>query len=424
MIDTVASIISDCAAFGRELAVRTSADGAFADLARGVTVAFELRGQDWAVGVNIVDGEITGAESEPWFTLEMLDDDWRSTFAASPSPGDQSILAAIKTGRARLIGDELAFAQHVQLVRRLIEVIRGDLPTHQAEASHRELSLRGEYVRVEIPQLGICDVFVERAGSGVSLVCLATAGSDSRQYHGLVTETDIVDRHELIAFDLPWHGKSNPAWGRRSTEYSLTSASYVGAITAVVEALDLDDLPILVGSSMAGAVVVEAVARRPELFRGAIACQAGPRVTGRRTAWLRSPVVNQALHIPEWTYGLMSPESPFEMRDRVWWGYSQGGFGAYDADLGYYSQSWDIDNVRHLLSGSSPHIVVMSGAYDTSVPTTASEALAAAIPNSSFRVMPELGHFPHAENPRAFAPHLQWAIGRILDTAPSEGHDK
>jgi len=130
--------------------------------------------------------------------------------------------------------------------------------------------------------------------------------------------------------------------------------------------------------------------------------------------------VNPALFIPEWTYGLMNPASPEEFKQRVWWGYSSGGFGLYAADIDSYL-SWDFEAVEHLLTVDSPHIAVLSGAYDTSVPSSESRKLAERIPNSSYVGMPELGHFPHAENPPVFAGYLEGAVERVLANSPSAG---
>lgn len=394
---------------------RLLADPRLSELSRGANVAFELAAPAGATVVAVRAGQV-GFKGEPTFGVRAASDVWARLLASEPKAGDQNVHALALAGEVELWGDSLTIAQHLHLLHRVLEIARSSYPSVQADAfAHRPLGFRGEYVRVDVPNLGLCDIYVERAGAGTPLLCLPTAGSDTKQYHGLITETDLTDRYEVIAFDLPWHGKSNPAWGRRSSSYRLDSAAYVGAIVAVTRALALSKPPVLLGVSMAGAAVVEAIANHPDLFAGAVACQAGPRVAGRRTEWLRNAAINQALHIPEWTGVLMAPQSPAEMRDRVWWGYSQGGFGAYDADIGYYSESWDVDNVSALLDQRSPLIVVLSGAYDTSVPTAASRELAETIPNSKFRTMPELGHFPHAENPAVFVEHLEWALHKILD---------
>jgi pimeloyl-ACP methyl ester carboxylesterase len=56
-------------------------------------------------------------------------------------------------------------------------------------------------------------IYVEQAGQGTPLLCLHTAGSDGRQYRGLMNHPGITARHRVIAFDMPWHGKSSPPAG-------------------------------------------------------------------------------------------------------------------------------------------------------------------------------------------------------------------
>jgi pimeloyl-ACP methyl ester carboxylesterase len=271
----------------------------------------------------------------------------------------------------------------------------------------------GRYVRVSVPAWGVCDVYYESAGTGTPVILLPTAGSDCGQYHGLMSDSRLTQDFRLITFDLPWHGKSLPPATKRNTGYTLDTTSFTDCIAGFIQALRLDEKPVLVGASMAGAVVIEMAALHPTLVRGVVSSQAGPRVANRHTPWLRNPKINQTLHVPEWTYGLMSPQSPKSQRDRVWWGYSLGGFSVYEQDINYYSSSWDIDRVRHLLDEQSPLAVLMNGIYDYSVPPEATQELQRQVPNSIYREMPELGHFPHAENPKAFAGHLLWALTQI-----------
>ena len=56
-------------------------------------------------------------------------------------------------------------------------------------------------------------IYVEEAGEGTPLLCLHTAGSDGRQYRGLMNDARVTARHRVIAFDMPWHGKSSPPAG-------------------------------------------------------------------------------------------------------------------------------------------------------------------------------------------------------------------
>ena len=43
-------------------------------------------------------------------------------------------------------------------------------------------------------------IYVEEAGEGTPLLCLHTAGSDGRQYRGLMNDTRVTAKHRVIAF--------------------------------------------------------------------------------------------------------------------------------------------------------------------------------------------------------------------------------
>ena len=380
-------------------------------LLRGADVAFALTGDSWTVQIRVRQGEasVDRGDATARFTLRASDDVWGRVLAASPEPGWQSVLHLVRTGTIDVLGDERAFFRHLHIVRTLVEAVRpapADAPRRP-----RRLAATGRYERVD-SALGTADVYIERCGSGPQILALATAGSDTSQWHGIMTDSDLTDAFELITVDLPWHGRSSPVFGGRPGEWALTPETYTEFIVAAADAIGLNR-PVLVGVSMAGAAVVHAVATHPARFAGGVACQAGRRVRNRASDLLRAPDLDQSTLVPEWTHGLMNPASPAEFRARVWWGYSSGGAGLYAADIDSYL-AWDFDEIAHLLTPASPHIAVLSGSYDTTVTPEASRELAAAIPNSSFAEMPELGHFPHAENPARFASYLTPALHRVL----------
>ena len=382
-------------------------------------------GEAWRItfsGEEISAQPDDGSADPPDFRVELTADDWSALLDKHPLPRTQHVLAFVAPrGSGAVTGNAEAFAQHLHLVRRVIELARDAAAAAPAAVPPEPVDVIGRYVRVDTSAWGTCDVFYESSGSGPPVILLATAGADSSQYRGLLTDQRLTATNRLIAVDLPWHGKSLPPYGRTGSAYQQTSDSYTEFIARFVERLALPEKPVLVGASMAGAVVVEMAARYPRSIRGAVGCQAGPRVANRHTPWLRNPRVNQTTHVPEWTFGLMSPESPRADRDWVWWGYSQGGFGVYERDIVYYSTSWDIDNVRSLFGPHTPPVVLLSGVYDYTVPPSATRELAEAIPGARFREMPELGHFPHAENPSVFAGYLTWALEQIASANSQAG---
>jgi len=383
----------------------------------GVDTVFSVEGSTWSVAFSARGGHMhvdpRGARHDAvGFSLRATDEVWERVLQERPMPGWQSVVHLVRTGSILVAGNRREYLRHLHVVRAVIE---GARPSGRADdaAPRRPLAAVGGYHRVT-SALGTADVYVERCGSGPPLLALATAGSDTSQWHGLITESDLTDRFELITVDLPWHGRSSPAFGDPAGAWALTPEHYTGFLVAVADALGLA-CPTLVGASMAGAAVVHAVATHQGRFAGAVACQVGHRVENRMAPELRATDIDPSTFVPEWTYGLMNPASPEAFRTRVWWGYSSGGHGLYAADIDSYLQ-WDFDDVADLLTPASPHIAVLSGSYDTSVTPEASRALAAAIPNASFAEMPELGHFPHAENPARFAVHLEAALARLAES--------
>ena len=111
-----------------------------------------------------------------------------------------------------------------------------------------------------------CRIYMEEAGEGIPLVCLHTAGSDARQFRHLLCDPDVTQHFRVMAFDLPWHGKSNPPVGFRDREYQLTTDDYKATVMAVYQALELNN-PVIMGCSMGGRVVLHLALEQPDHFR-------------------------------------------------------------------------------------------------------------------------------------------------------------
>src|SRR5690606_10672098 len=120
----------------------------------------------------------------------------------------------------------------------------------------------GRYLRLEL--LGKPHrLYVEEAGQGIPLLCLHTAGSDSRQYRALLNDSAILQHYRVIAFDLPWHGKSSPPAGWEQGDYQLGSRDYVAIVMAVVDALELER-PVVMGCSIGGRIVLHLALEFPD----------------------------------------------------------------------------------------------------------------------------------------------------------------
>jgi len=258
-------------------------------------------------------------------------------------------------------------------------------------------------------------LFFEEAGAGIPLLCLHTAGSDTRQFRHLMTDAEITGRFRVIAFDMPWHGKSSVPDDWRAREYRLTTSAYVAAIRAVVEGLGLEGV-VALGCSMSGRIVLELARAHTDRFRAVIGLQSSAAPTPRAGVgldWLHHPEVHGGELAMAWVSGLMAPTSPAEARWETLWTYAQGGPGVFKGDLHFYGQEGDFAaRVADIDTRRCP-VYLLTGEYDYSVTPADTRSTAALIPGARVEVMPGLGHFPMSENPTRFRRHLLPVLAEI-----------
>jgi len=356
-------------------------------------------------------------KNSPAFTLEAPTEVWAKFFSFPPPAPYHGIYAMkMRVPEFKVSGSELAMAQNMHLVRRVLELGRGGLNPSAVQPKEKRTNnskdpIRGGYVWAELegrPNR----IYYEEAGTGRDLLCLHTAGSDSRQFYKLLNDAGLAAEWRMVAFDLPWHGKSLPPEGAPIGGWDLTTERYVEAIEAVIAALGLRR-PVLLGSSMAGQICLEMALRWGERLGGVIACEASDRIVGREVPWTRHPEVNESSFVPEWVHGLMAPQSPPERAREVWWEYSQGGYGVFWGDIRFYGREWDArERVGRIDTGKCP-VIMLTGEYDYSCTPEISRATAAKIPGAQFEVMHGMGHFPMAENPELFLEYLRPALAKL-----------
>lgn len=392
-------------------------DAQLASFRRGAHLDLALSDDDTSVRISVTPDRITPG-CEPQVTLVAPGEAWAQLLSHDPEPTMHHFLALrMRVEGTRVEGDELAFAQHAALIRRLIELAREvvDAPIARAEEPRIDRrGIAGGYVPVVIEDHEI-DLYVERTGrgTGAPLLLLHTAGADCRQAHPLMSDPDVTSRHELISFDMPGHGRSE-AMPEPIGAWSLTPERYAASILAVLDALGLDR-PILSGASMAGQACLMMAQLAPDRLGGVIACEAADTVPGRVTLWAGHPQVNEMLFVPEWIDGLIAPTAPASLRDLILRTYAQGGHRTFAGDIDFYSGGWDgRETVRAINTERCP-VVMMTGEYDYSCTPGMSAATAAKIPGAHYWTMPGLGHFPLCEHPAAFRPHLDRALTLIGD---------
>jgi pimeloyl-ACP methyl ester carboxylesterase len=262
----------------------------------------------------------------------------------------------------------------------------------------------GRYMSIEI-EGSSHRVFFEEAGSGVPLLCLHTAGADSRQYRHLLTDPAITNLYRVIAFDMPYHGRSNPPDGWWLRKYRLTTACYVSTIRAFWQALDLVR-PVVLGCSMGGAIVLKIAADYQTELRGVIGLESSAYAPGRYNEYLHHPAIHGGELVASYTYGLCAPTSPEASARENWWYYSQSGPGVYAGDVHYYSIDWDGRDEVKRIDTSRCKVSLLTGSYDYSCTPDMAREVAKSIPGSKLVIMEGMGHFPMIENYPVFRKFL------------------
>jgi pimeloyl-ACP methyl ester carboxylesterase len=249
-------------------------------------------------------------------------------------------------------------------------------------------------------------IYFEEAGEGIPLVCLHTAGADGRQFRHLMLDRVVTDHYRVLAFDLPWHGKSTPPDGWEREEYRLTTESYTEAIRTFCAALDLEK-PVVLGCSIGGRIVLNLAIAHAREFRALIGLEAADFQTPWYDLdWLHRPDVHGGEVCAGLVSGLLAPQSPEVARWETLWMYMQGGPGVFKGDLHFYRVDGDLRGKVGAIDTTVCPLYLLTGEYDYSCSPEDTRRTAAQIPGTEVVVMKELGHFPMSEHPEQFRRYI------------------
>ena len=270
----------------------------------------------------------------------------------------------------------------------------------------------GRYVHVSV--LGdACRVYFEEAGRGIPLVCLHTAGADSRQFRHLMCDEAVTCHYRVIAFDLPWHGKSYPPAGWEKIEYRLTTQCYVETIRTFCRALELDR-PVVMGCSIGGRIVLQLAHAHGTEFRALIGLEAADyQQPWYDTGWLHRGDVHGGEVCAALVSGLIAPQSPAEYRHETLWQYMQGGPGVFKGDLYFYRVDADLRGKLGGIDTARCPLYLLTGEYDFSCTPDDTLRTARAISGAQVTTMKEVGHFPMSENPAQFRSYILPVLDEI-----------
>ena len=398
------------------LAQRCRDDGEFRLAARHWTGGLRFDFGDGTVAaVTLRDGELIDGDpgtGDGVITLSGPPDLWGQMLAARPPRFANDIAPARALGLRRQ-GDELLYWQYAPAIQRAVELLRDRIDDRADEARHplppgpaagTVEDIVGRYVHVE---LGGVDhrVYVEEAGAGIPLLCQHTAGSHSAQWRHVLTNQAITERFRVIAYDLPFHGKSippvGPIVGGPSPSTSSTAPFLRSVPRALAAALGSRSARCSWAARSAGLLALDLAARhrrrvprRRSRWKGAL------RVDGdwNELARVLAPAGLERVEGPDDG----RPHRPKRHRSSVPEGdrsrpTHRSWPPAFLGDLWYYLVDYDLTELAPSIDTTRCAVHILNGHYDYSATVEKGAEAHAAIAGSTFtrdgrhRPLPDVG---------------------------------
>ena len=397
-------------------------DGEFLIAAVGWSgrLAFKVGEELLAIGVK--DGLPT-----PCDNIEQLGERAGDVYYSGPAEVWSGVLASppprLLTDLISLAGNEGPFtlhsdikfnAQYYPAICRYVELLRGAFTEDPAPSEQKAMGSHdapvGRYVHLTLDGQDY-RVYYEEAGQGIPLLLQHTAGAHGTQYRHIFECKEITDRFRVIAYDLPYHGKSIPPVGKDwwKEPYALTGDFVRSVPVTLSKVLGLDK-PVFMGCSVGGMLALDLAYHHPDAFRAVLSLEGALKVPENDPDDEVSATAFSLLYHPQVSNhykarlmnGLMSPKSPEHLRQEVMQVYSQGWPPAFLGDLNYYVLDYDLRGKAQDIDTSKCAVHIFSGEYDLSGTVELGKEAHEAIKGSTFTVMESMGHFPMQENPVQF----------------------
>jgi pimeloyl-ACP methyl ester carboxylesterase len=343
---------------------------------------------------------------------------WAALWQDPPPPGWHDIFALAKRGEMSLEGNLQPLMANLQYIKDVVALprkqsVKSPLSPRLGNSSTTVLEpIVGRYTTIRIME-NDCRVYFEEAGQGIPLVCLHTAGADSRQFRHVLCDEAVTKNFRVIAFDCPWHGKSNPPVGYQNYEYKLTAALYIATIRTFCRALGLER-PVVMGCSIGGRIVLHLAQTYAAEFRALVGLEsADHQQPWYDASWLYRSDVHGGEVCAALCSGIVGATSPDEYRHETLWQYMQSGPGVFKGDLYFYRSDSDTRVKLGAIDTAACRLYLLTGEYDFSCTPEDTKRTAAAIPGAKVTIMKDVGHFPMSENPARFRKYILPVLDEI-----------
>lgn len=274
--------------------------------------------------------------------------------------------------------------------------------------------ITGRYIYLTIDGIEY-RVYYEEAGEGIPLLVGHTAGSDGRQYRHMLCDPEVTKDFRVIAFDLPYHGKSLPPHGVEwwKQEYNMTKKFMMAFPNTFSDELGLAR-PVYLGSSMGGHLAIDLASNYPDRYRATIAVEGALRSAAEYVevgmAGIRKEFDNPNVSRTSTGAAMLlniSPYTPEENVREIQWEYACGGPGIFAGDLYYYYYDHDVSpEEAAAIDTSKCMLYLLTGEYDPNTTPEDTRRVAELVPGAKFWAMDKLGHFPVTEDYTKFQPYL------------------
>jgi pimeloyl-ACP methyl ester carboxylesterase len=359
-----------------DLASRCAGDGEFQLAARYWTGGLRLEVGDDLLAMRLVDGVPSPGDpgaGDGVITLGGPVELWRDMLAPIPPRFANDVSPATALGLRRT-GDGLLWWQYVPAIQRAIELLRDAPDTWSGTVDESGPTPRldapvGRYLHLDLDRHDH-RVYFEEAGQGIPLLLQHTAGSHGVQWRHLFECGEITDHFRLIAYDLPFHGKSIPPVTRRwwEQQYRLTGSFLRQVPVALAEALELDR-PVFMGCSVGGLLALDLALHHPDRFGAVVSVEGALDIAddwSSLTGFWHPQVSNDTK--ARMMEGLTSPTSPAAYRKETIQSYAAGWPQVFLGDLWYYFVDYDLSERVGEIDTDQVAVHILSGEYDYSAP--------------------------------------------------------
>lgn len=222
----------------------------------------------------------------------------------------------------------------------------------------------------------------------------------------------LKEKYFCVAYDVRGLGESYVGDGQYTME------AYVNDLFSIINELKLKK-PILCGLSMGGYIVLRAVERSMEIFKGLILCDTKSEADDDTAKMKRAAAINQIntegliKFVDVFVTNCFAEETPKEQEKMflttLFKAHKHDPIGIKGALIAIMSRT-DTTSFLHKINIPT---LVLCGSFDKLTPPPVMRAMSEKIPRSEFAIIPRSGHMTPLENPECVNDLIEGFLKRI-----------